>query len=363
MAHIDDLWKRKDGAKTPAHGKGLRWRATWTEPDGRRRSQSFRTKDEAQAKLTAMDHAQRTGEYVSPAEAKRTLGDYWPRLERMKAGRALKTREMYTNAWNNYISPEWGHKRVREIKGPHVAEWLEGIQRSASAKTKIRLTMSVLLDMAVDDRVILSNPLKAVRVRPDQRREHVYLSAEQTRAFLEHMHPHYRLMTEALFFTGLRIGEMVELRVEDLDVPKRRLRVARGWANGEVSSTKTRRARSVPVPPGVMDKIVEHVAGKAPTDLVFTTPNGARVDRGNFLNRYVRKAAEEAGLPSRFRTHDARHTFASLAVSAGANVKVVQNAMGHADATTTLRTYAGTFEQDLDDVAERLGGMLGAGRE
>ncbi len=52
--------------------------------------------------------------------------------------------------------------------------------------------------------------------------------------------------------------------------------------------------------------------------------------------------------------HDLRHTAASLAVSAGANVKAVQRMLGHASATMTLDTYADLFDDDLDAVAERL---------
>jgi hypothetical protein len=54
------------------------------------------------------------------------------------------------------------------------------------------------------------------------------------------------------------------------------------------------------------------------------------------------------------RVHDLRHTAASLAVKSGANPKVVQEMLGHASAAMTLDVYAGMFNPDLDDVAERL---------
>jgi integrase len=52
--------------------------------------------------------------------------------------------------------------------------------------------------------------------------------------------------------------------------------------------------------------------------------------------------------------HDLRHTAASLAISAGANVKAVQRMLGHASAAMALDVYADLFEEDLDGVAERL---------
>jgi integrase len=55
-----------------------------------------------------------------------------------------------------------------------------------------------------------------------------------------------------------------------------------------------------------------------------------------------------------FTPHDLRHTAASLAVSAGANVKAVQRMLGHAKASMTLDVYADLFDDDLDGVADRL---------
>lgn len=57
----------------------------------------------------------------------------------------------------------------------------------------------------------------------------------------------------------------------------------------------------------------------------------------------------------RVTPHDLRHTAASLAISAGANVKAVQRMLGHASAAMTLDTYADLFDVDLDTVAYALG--------
>jgi integrase len=57
--------------------------------------------------------------------------------------------------------------------------------------------------------------------------------------------------------------------------------------------------------------------------------------------------------------HDLRHTAATLMVQAGANVKAVQRQLGHKDATTTLNTYADLFDDELDDVALRMGRIIG----
>ena len=83
---------------------------------------------------------------------------------------------------------------------------------------------------------------------------------------------------------------------------------------------------------------------------MFSTPAGAPLRNTNFRRRHWDKAVRAAGLDG-LLPHDLRHTAASLAVAAGANVKAVQRMLGHASATMTLDVYAGVFGDDLDTVA------------
>ena len=89
------------------------------------------------------------------------------------------------------------------------------------------------------------------------------------------------------------------------------------------------------------------------SDLVFTTWRGKPLRNLNFRRDVFDRAAADAGL-SGLTPHELRHTAASLAVSAGANVKAVQRMLGHASAAMTLDVYSGLFDDDLDGVAARL---------
>jgi site-specific recombinase XerD len=95
------------------------------------------------------------------------------------------------------------------------------------------------------------------------------------------------------------------------------------------------------------------MAGRGPDQLLFTAPGGGVLRNTNFRSRVFTKAKADLGLGT-LRIHDLRHTAATLAVAAGANVKVVQRMLGHASAAMTLDVYAGLFTDDLDSVAERL---------
>jgi integrase len=86
-------------------------------------------------------------------------------------------------------------------------------------------------------------------------------------------------------------------------------------------------------------------------------PNGAPILHSNFRSRIWLPAVAKAGLEG-LRIHDLRHTAASLAVAAGANVKAVQEMLGHSSAAMTLDRYSGLFDDHLDEVAIRLDDLL-----
>ncbi len=91
--------------------------------------------------------------------------------------------------------------------------------------------------------------------------------------------------------------------------------------------------------------------GNGADDLVFTAPKGGAIRLRNFRRTVFNPATEAVGL-SDMTPHDLRDTAASIAISAGANVKQVQNMLGHASAAMTLDVYAGLFEGELTALAD-----------
>jgi integrase len=139
---------------------------------------------------------------------------------------------------------------------------------------------------------------------------------------------------------------------------RRRLNVAEAMieVNGgriEWGTPKSHESRAVPIPRFLVDELAVHLAGKDAGALMFTSPTGAPLRNRNARRGWFDAAAEQAGAGG-LTPHELRHTAASLAVSAGANVKAVQRILGHASAALTLDRYADLFDDDLDAVAERL---------
>jgi integrase len=229
---------------------------------------------------------------------------------------------------------------------------------SPGSVVKVHRVLSMVLAYAVRSRRLASNPAERVslpRVTPAEKR---YLRAGQV-AELADAAGSGRLVVLVLAYTGLRWGELAALKVSRVDLLRRRIHVAESVTEVDGGRLdwglpKDHERRWVPVPRFLVDDLAEHAAGKAPDELVFTSPRGAVLRVGGARRSWFDRAVETSGVPDGFHPHELRHTAASLAVSAGANVNAVQRMLGHAEASMTLDVYADLFDDDLEAVAERL---------
>jgi integrase len=147
------------------------------------------------------------------------------------------------------------------------------------------------------------------------------------------------------------------LRVRNIDLLRRRVTVAESASEvqGVMSfgPTKIHQRRVVVLPRLLVEPLAQHIGTREPDALVFAAPGGGVLRNSNFRHRVLVPATRAAGLEG-VSAHDLRHTAASLAIAAGANVKVVQQMLGHASAAMTLDVYAGLFGDDLETVADSL---------
>jgi integrase len=336
-----------------------RWRARYRDPAGREHARHFRRKIDAERWLVSVESAKNRGEWIDPALSRITLGD-WAR-QWIKAQAQLKpsTRDRYERILEVQILPEWEQVRLSAITHADVVGWIAALSADGYAAATVRQVhrvFSLLLGLAVRDGRLSRNPAEGVRLPRVTPEEPRFLSHEQVDDLADACGP-YGLFVRTLAYTGLRWGEATALRVRRVDLMRRRIDVAEAVTDvgGEFvfGTPKTHQRRSVPLPRSLVDPLTEHVAGKGPEALVFTAPGGGVLRNHNFRRRVFMPAAELVGVPG-LTPHDLRHTAASLAVQAGANVKAVQRMLGHASAAMTLDVYAGLFGDDLDAVADRL---------
>jgi integrase len=142
-------------------------------------------------------------------------------------------------------------------------------------------------------------------------------------------------LTAAL--SGLRRGELLALRWEDVDFEQSSIRVFEGYSANRAGKPKSRKSRTLPMVDkvaGALSDLKDRSARTAKGDLVFVSREGTHVD-GSALRRRYHSTLDAAGL-RRLRFHDLRHTFGSLTINV-ASIVQVQAWMGHADIQTTMR--------------------------
>ena len=262
-----------------------------------------------------------------------------------------------------HVLPAWGQAQVAGIRQTAIRTWIADLGGRYSATTVIRChgILAGLLDDAVSDRFIAVNPARGVKLPRKARKPHVYLDHRQLWALADAAGQKKALVL-VLGYSGLRWGEAVALRVRDLDLLRRRLTVnenaVRVGATIVVGTPKSHKARSVPLPRALLELLARQCEGKTRDDLLFPSGAGGHQQQSNSTRGWWHQAVAGSGVP-RVTPHDLRHTAASLAVSAGANVKAVQRILGHASAAMTLDVYADLFSDDLDAVADRLDAAIG----
>ncbi|KAB1647127.1 site-specific integrase [Pseudoclavibacter sp. CFCC 14310] len=342
---------------------GKRWRVRYRKPDhSSTDKRGFTTKRDAQQWLATVQVADAQGAFVDPALGRAkvaSLAEAWLDTKKQLKPSSYAPLEA---AWRNHVEPVWGHVALRSITFSAVQQWVSKLSDQGKSPTVVIRAFGVLhgiITTAIRDHRITIDPCAGVQLPRKTEKPRRYLSHEQVAA-LASASGERALLVLVLAYTGLRWGEAIALRRCDLDAKRGRVRVTR--AAIEVGSTihvgepKTYEHRDVPVPAFLLERLTELSHSLQSDSLLFPGDSGQFLHRpgtGAKKRSWYKTALTHAGLEP-MTVHDLRHTAASLAISAGANVKAVQRMLGHASASVTLDTYSDLFDTDLDAVGNAL---------
>jgi integrase len=333
------------------------WQVKYRTAEGKARSSTFTAKTTAQRFKRQVETAKDAGTLIDPQLAEVTVADWCDRWLAGKANLTPSTRDRYEGAIRAHIRPRWDATKLADLRHEAVQEWLNGIDREPATVRKVHRVLSQALDYAVKAGRLSRNPAKGVSLPRVAHREMRFLTHDQVDELSGAVGEWWRLLVLVLGYTGLRWGEVAALRVSRLDVTRRRIVVSESVTpvKGVMvwGAPKTHERREVPLPRFLAGELEAHVAGKGPGDLVFTGPRGAVLRARVFQRAALTEAAKSVGVPG-FHPHEFRHTAASLAIASGADVKVVQQMLGHKSATMTLDLYGHLFPDRLDVVADAL---------
>lgn len=346
--------------------KGRRYRVLYRRPDLRQtQKRGFQTKRAAELFLanTEVDISQ--GRYLDPSLARVTVADWMQTWLSARGDLRATTRSRVAHIIDKHISPELGRIPIGNLTRLRVQEWASSLPGSPATVRKIVNVLSGALRFAVEDGRLPSNPAQRLKLPKVVKTARRYLTHEQVASLARSVgetsdgfRHGYHLAVLVLAYCGLRWGELSGLRVRDIDLDRRRLTIRqtvvadRGYQR--IEAPKDYEQRSIPIPQFLCHPLAGQISGSQPDEPAFYGIRTRTWLRNHvFRVGWFDPAAAGIGLKG-LTPHELRHTAASLAVSAGANVKAVQRILGHASAAVTLDVYADLFDEDLDAVGASL---------
>jgi integrase len=338
--------------------------------DGKERSRTFRTKKEAERYERAHRAAIDSGVWIDPRAGRVSLAAWATEWQRTVVHLRPKTRKIYDVNLRNHILTVLGDYELSKLTPSMLRAWLSDLSGkdggrgkpiAAGTVAQAYRTLNRVLAAAVSDELIGRNPLQGVkppRVEPEPMR---FLTHEEVAILAASIDARYRGLVYVAAYAGLRAGELIGIRRSHIDLLRRTITVVeqvqyidRRYVVSPPKSAAGR--RSVALPRLVADELDRHLcqlADQSADALVFPAPEGGYLHLENFRQRVWLPAIEKAGLTP-LRVHDLRHTCASLAIAAGADVKILQRMLGHASAALTLDRYGHLLPGQAESVADRL---------
>lgn len=363
--------KRGAGDGTIAQRKDGRWcaRVRYVDPLTKLQSRAIfygKTRQEAADKLREAQN--RIAGRQSARQQGVRLRDFLDRWMREVVEPTLRdtTRRSYKNVVEKHLKPSaLGDLKLRDLNEAQIQHVLISKKKRAT-RTQV-LTLVVLrraLDRAVLWKLLDANPAKLVSSPRQERAERHPLTPEQARAFLkEAKHDRLYMLYHLALDTGMRQGELLALRWQDIVDGVIRVNRSLDANTMEIVAPKTRSGRrAIVLNPRVLTELAAHRdrqrARGHDGELVFTDSRGGPLRPSNFHRNSFRPLLLKAGISSSVRFHDLRHTSATLLLAAGVNLKIASERLGHANIATTADIYAHVTSDMQRDAARKMGKLL-----
>ncbi len=346
----------------------------------------------AEKMLRALQDDVDDGRFIPSSETVLELGNRWL-TEHVQPNLKPGTAATYKGSFYKHIAPALGNTRLDDLH-PHAIRALLGRKRaeglSEETVAKIRRHLHAMLAYAQDAGLLTINPAETARARGGQtthrRARGTQLSPVQIKRFLDQCPPRWRAFFTVALDTGLRRGELIGLRWEDIDLLQRILHVRRSIGSydqadrladeaGKLTTKTEAGQRLVPILDGAQTALEQLYASAKDRDdraPVFTTVerkrgrDGVMRPAGRPLNprmvtRVFRRYAQRAGLPDSVRLHDLRHTAITNAIGQGEDILLIAAFAGHAKTSTTVDIYGHLMPDRVREAAQRMRSVTGEG--
>jgi len=346
----------------------------------RRKTFSGKTRDKVSAKMLEARHDLMKGNYQEPSKI--NVGEWldeW--IEGRKHSIAYSTYRNYKGMIKNHLKPTVGNIKISKLTARKVQKVVREKLENGNTKGKgglstrtvkyIYQTLHAALGQAVKERIISINICEAVEIPSKQQEKKLHTwNKKEIKKFLDTALKEGRFY-EVYFLalnTGMRKGELLGLKWEDVNLEKRKLTVTRQLAAGEnglhFKKVKTNSGnRVIPLTLQLVtflkklrtkQKENQLALGEIYQDsnLVLCRDNGKYI-YPRALTRDFKPLIEKTDIPE-IRFHDLRHTFATQFLEAGGNIKTLQQILGHSSISVTMDTYSHVNDEMLNLAAEKM---------
>jgi integrase len=321
------------------------WRARYRDEAGKEHSKHFRRKKDGERWIDEQTAAIVTGQYVDPND-KTTVAAYartWAASRPHNKRTARRTDSLITN---HIEGTKLGARQLKQVLPSEAQAWATGraaVLAESSAAGLVSLVRSIY-KAAVLDRLVAVSPFVRVTLKPAEAKRIVPLTVEQVRQLAEKMPKACRAMVIVQAGLGLRLGELLALRLQDVDFLRRTVRVEfqvpPDGTEREAPKTPLSK-RTLPLPQFVAEALAAHIKEFAPLPdgTLFYNARKNLWRTTHYGTKVIGPAVKAAGLPEGTTSHDLRHHYASVLLHAGESVVAVAERLGHKNANLVIRVY------------------------
>ena len=323
---------------------GVRYQAKWRRTDGSQAARQFRTLTEAVKHKRMVEHEKSRGHLSDDRLAKVTFADFAENQVFPTLRHGDTTLRRRRGIMSKHLLPAVGSKPIKQIQREEILRLIYEWEGQGLAPRSIMNHLNILrliFREAVLRDIIVRNPMDGIKPPKANEVRRNPLTPEQCRALIAAIDARYSYAIHFALATGVRWSEFENMKMEDFK-PFNNMVV--------VTSSKTDAGiRELPLDRDDVVRISRHIAdtgrhGAGADSPLFTSPDGSRLHHSNFRRRVFIPACKKAGLKD-VTFHDLRRTHATMLVSEGHDLKVIQERMGHRSISTTLAFYAKATER------------------
>lgn len=260
------------------------------------------------------------------------------------------------------ILPFFGQLQISNITPAHVRKWQSGLIKKGYAQTYLKTInnqLSAIFNYAVKIYGLPKNPCRIAGSMGKKQADAMRIwTTDDYDKFIVCVRPADRVAFAILFWTGIRIGELLALTLNDFDFVSKTMRISKSYqrVNGHdiITEPKTEKSkREIPLPEKLCTMVQEYanrLYGYHPDDRLFP-------HQKSYYHKIMDRACEASGV-ERIRLHDLRHSHVSLLIELDSPVLLASERLGHEDIETTLRTYGHLYPDKHNEIAKRLNELM-----